>query len=211
VIRALVFDWGGVIQRTEDPGPRRSLANELGISPADLDRAVFESDAWHRASIGRMCADEAWGMIAKSVGWPSGAVDGFVERFFAGDRLDDRIIALIRHLRGEGIPVGLLSNAVPDRKSTISRAASWGMPSLFDEQVFSYQVGALKPQAVMYWRILGALGVAACDALLVDDAAQNVAGARVVGMEAILFSGTGPLLQDLRRRRIPAPASLLER
>ena len=37
MIEAVIFDWGGVIQRTVDHGPRRRLSKELGLSLPQRD------------------------------------------------------------------------------------------------------------------------------------------------------------------------------
>lgn len=193
-MKAIIFDWGGVIQRTEERAPREALERELGLPPGGVERAVFESEIWQRASIGQCSAEEAWGAIVAALGWPPQRVDEFVERFFAGDRVDERLVQLIRDLRARGLRVGLLSNAPPGRKHSASAAGRWGMEGLFDAQVFSYQVGALKPHPSMYVAILAALGVEAREALFVDDAPANVEGARAVGMRAVRFTDAEALI-----------------
>jgi HAD superfamily hydrolase (TIGR01509 family) len=206
-IRATLWDWGGVIQRTEDPAPRRELEAELGLPPGGLERAVFGSRVWELASTGRRGADEAWAAIAAGLGLPPTAIDRFVERFFAGDRIDPSLVALIRHLRAVGIRVGLLSNAPPGRSSGARAAARWGMDDLFDAQVFSYQVGALKPDPRTYRAALQALGVAPDEAVFIDDAPDNVDGARALGIDAILFRGVPALMDALRVRGLPVPSA----
>jgi len=198
MIEAVVFDWGGVIQRTEDPAPRRRLDRELGLPHEGVERAVFESEAWRLASTGCMSADQAWAEIVAGLGYP-GAVRAFVEAFFAGDRVDDELVALIGDLRRRGVRVGLLSNAIPPRQGGDSPAGRWGRAGLFDAQVFSYEVGVLKPDPRMYLAILEALSVAAPNAFFVDDAAANVEGARAVGLAAWRFTGTDDLLGELAR------------
>jgi len=199
MIRAVVFDWGGVIQRTEDVGPRRALGAELGLPPGGVERAVFECDIWREASLGRVSADVAWAAIGEVVGVKAEALDDFVERFWAGDRVDAKLVRLIRELRARGYLVGLLSNALPDRKRGVSAAGRWGMERLFDAQVFSYQVGALKPDRRMYAAILSALGARAAETLFIDDAPANVQGARDAGMAAIHFTGRAALTDELTR------------
>ena len=196
-IQALIFDWGGVIQRTEDWAPRRALDRELGLAPGGVDQAVFESEAWQLASTGRCTSDEAWSQIAAALGIPEREILPFLERFFAGDRRDARLVALIQALRDRGMPVGLLSNAPPPRLSDHSSAGQWGDASLFDVQVFSYQVGTLKPKPKMYRTIVRALRVPPHEALFVDDAPANVQGARDEGLNAVLFSDTDSLLHSL--------------
>lgn len=195
-LRAVVLDWGGVLQRTEDPAPRRRLDALLGLPPGGVERAVFESHLWRLASVGACSADRAWEEITRAVGYP-GEVRAFVEAFFAGDRVDRRLLELVRRLRERGLKVGLLSNAPPPRKADDSPAGRWGMAELFDAQVFSYEVGALKPDPRPYRAILAALGVEAAETLFIDDAPANVAGARAVGMRVHLFRGVEELLREL--------------
>lgn len=197
MIRAIIFDWGGVLQRTEDKAPRTELARELGLSLGELERAVFGSLPFREACLGKLSADEAWTAIATSLGWPVERVGEFVDRFFAGDRLDERLVQLIRELRTRGYRVGLLSNAPPGRTSSVSPAGRWGMEGLFDVQVFSYQIGALKPDPRAYQAILVALDVKPQEALFIDDSLSNVEGARSVGLIALRFEGTEALLREL--------------
>lgn len=201
--RAVLWDWGGVIQRTEDPAPRRALEAELGLPPGGLERAVFGSRVWDLASTGRCGADEAWAAIAADLGIAPEGIDRFVERFFAGDRVDEALVALIRRLRDARVRVGLLSNAPPGRAKGTPAAARWGMDGLFDVQVFSYQVGALKPDPRMYRAALQALGAAPKETLFIDDAPANVAAAKALGIDAVLFRGVPALLDAMRKRGLP--------
>jgi putative hydrolase of the HAD superfamily len=207
-VRAVVFDWGGVLQRTVDPAHRVALAAALGRTRAALEEAVFGSAVWDAASRGALPADAAWEAIARDLGWPTAHLDEFVERFFAGDRVDGALVRLIEGLRAAGVPVGLLSNAPPPRARGATGAGRWGMEGLFDVQVFSYEVGVLKPDPAMYARILSALGVPAPEALFIDDAPENIAGARRAGMATHLFSGGEALVAALCRHGLPVPADL---
>ena len=62
-------------------------------------------------------------------------------------------------------------------------------PSLgrrFDEIVISGQVGMRKPEERIFRHTLDLLGVAAHDAVFVDDEEPNIIAARALGMTAIL-------------------------
>ena len=211
MIRAVVFDWGGVIQRTIDPGPRLRLAQELGQSREAMERGVFESEIWRRASIGLCGADETWETIVLGLGFPRDRVAEFVERFFAGDEIDGVLVALVRALRRQGMPVVLLSNAPPGRSRSASPAGRWGMAGLFNAQVFSYQVGVLKPAPRMYAAALEALSslglgeLAPGDVVFIDDSPANVRGALQTGMDAIHFGGVEPLWAALAQRGLSLP------
>jgi len=77
----------------------------------------------------------------------------------------------------------------------------------FRAVVASHEVGAQKPDPRIY---LQACTVAGCDpgqAVFVDDLADNVAGARALGFDALQFTGVDRLRADLQARGVPvAPA-----
>jgi FMN phosphatase YigB (HAD superfamily) len=77
------------------------------------------------------------------------------------------------------------------------------MDGLFDAQVFSCEVGALKPDPRTYRAALAALDVEPGETVFVDDVPTNVCGARALGLDAILFRGTAPLRRELARRGLP--------
>jgi putative hydrolase of the HAD superfamily len=207
-LRAVLFDWGGVIQRTFSAAPRRALDGELGLAPGAVERAGFESEVWRQASSGLCGGDDAWAAIAASLGWPAERLDELVTRFFSGDRVDALLVAAVAQLRRAGYRVGLLSNAPPPRERAGSEAAAgrWGRADLFDAQVFSYQVGALKPAACTYAAALAALGAAPGETLFVDDAPANVAAALDLGLDAVRFTTPADRRREFARRGLPWPA-----
>jgi putative hydrolase of the HAD superfamily len=54
-------------------------------------------------------------------------------------------------------------------------------------QLFSYMLGARKPDPELYRRALAHYGCAAEDAFLADDSPGNIAGAREIGITAHLL------------------------
>lgn len=206
-IRHVVFDWGGVFQRTENHAPRLALDRELGLTAGAVERAVFESEVWDRASRGECAATDLWRTVVASVGYVDG-VESFVERFFAGDRVDPRLVELVESLRETGYLVGLLSNAVPSLIVGERALGRWGRPGLFDVQVFSYEVTVLKPHPRAYWAVLEAMGADPAETCFIDDSLANVRGARDVGMVAIHFTRVDLLIERLVTLGVGAPGSL---
>ena len=43
MIKAIIFDVGGVLIRTEDPGPRRALEVQYGLEPGQAEYMAFNS------------------------------------------------------------------------------------------------------------------------------------------------------------------------
>ena len=61
MIRAVIFDWGGVLMRTVDASPRLAWDARLGLAPGSVNRLVFESSAWRRAQLGQISDDGVLG------------------------------------------------------------------------------------------------------------------------------------------------------
>ena len=59
-IRAVFFDLGGVIVRTEYQAPRQHLAESFSMDYDDIDRIVFGSASAARASVGEITEEEHW-------------------------------------------------------------------------------------------------------------------------------------------------------
>ena len=79
-------------------------------------------------------------------------------------------------------------------------------PALFDRFraiLVSGDEKLVKPDAAIYRLALARFGVAAGDAVFVDDRADNVAGAEAVGMTGIVFTDAAALRASLRGLGLP--------
>jgi HAD superfamily hydrolase (TIGR01509 family) len=63
----------------------------------------------------------------------------------------------------------------------------YALAGLFDAIIVSSEVGLAKPDHEIYERLLALLSVKPADALMIDDNADNVAGAIAAGMDGLLF------------------------
>ena len=190
----LVFDWGGVLMRTEDDSGRRGWEAELGLPAGGADRAVFQSDAWREAQLGRCSVDECWKAIGASLGLGRAELARFRHDFWVGDRLNRPLVRRIERWRAAGYRVALLSNYSLELEALLDEQ---GVRELFDPVVISAQEGIIKPGSHLFWRALNRIGVTPAEALLVDDFYENVSGARNVGLHAVHFRDTGQALGEI--------------
>lgn len=195
-IRAVFFDFGGVIARTEFQAPRVRLADRLGMDYDDLVRLVFESETSRTASVGAIRADEHWAAVMKRLRRPVSEAKAIRDEFFAGDVVDRVLVDFIHSLRPR-FKTGLISNAWDDLRDWLLREK---IAEAFDQIVISAEVGAVKPKAEIYLLALKQLEVSPSEAVFVDDFIENVEGARAVGMSAIHFRDPEAALDELKRR-----------
>lgn len=192
--RAVFFDLGGVIVRTEFQAPRQHLAERLGMEYEDLVRLVFESETSRTASIGAISEDEHWLAVARRLKRPNEA-DALRDEFFAGDVIDRALVDFIRSLRPRW-KTGLISNAWSGLRAYLVEKK---FDDAFDSLVISAEAGVMKPKAEIYQMALGQLGVSANEALFVDDFIENVEGARALGMAAIHFQNPEQAIRDVKK------------
>jgi epoxide hydrolase-like predicted phosphatase len=193
-VRAVFFDLGGVIVRTEYQAPRQHLAERLGMEYDDLVKIVFDSDSGYQASIGAIPADVHWDSIIKRLKRPATELETIRHEFFAGDVIDRTLLDFLRSLRGK-YKTGLISNAWGDLRDYIMREK---MEDAFDHIIISAEVGAVKPEAKIYHIALEQAKVKPKEMVFVDDFAVNIEGCEKVGIKGILFKDADSALKQLK-------------
>ena len=194
-IRAIYFDLGGVIVRTEFQAPRQHLAERFGLEYDGLVKLVFDSETAIQASLGLISEDEHWATVARRLHVPERETQTVRDDFFAGDVTDLHLLDFMRGLRKQ-YKVGLISNAWSDLRPWI---ASKKFEDAFDAMTISAEARVAKPDPRIYRIALEELAVAPAESVFLDDFPENVAGARAVGMQAIRFSQPDQALAELNQ------------
>jgi epoxide hydrolase-like predicted phosphatase len=184
MIKAFIFDFGGVLARTEDYTPRHAWDERLGLPTGSVERAVHHSDIWIQAQLGRITPRAYWNGVAELLYMRKEDIDELRRDYFSGDRLNHKLVALIRDLRAKGYPVALLSN---ESLQLESRLREYGIHDLFDHVLISALMGMMKPDPTVYRVALQSVHAAPHEAVFVDDSLVNVRGAQPLGIHTSLF------------------------
>ncbi|MFO7534068.1 MAG: HAD family phosphatase [Kiritimatiellia bacterium] len=95
-------------------------------------------------------------------------------------------LALVRHVRARGASVYLLSNLADYNKIAIEEQ----FPNFFglsDGNFLSYELGCIKPDPVIFNRVLTAIGSPPGRCVFLDDTPGHVAAARALGIHGFVF------------------------
>ena len=201
-IRAIVFDFGGVLITT--------IANQIGKVAATHDvqssvmhevllgpRRSGENHPWHRAERGELAIADIQGLLAP---WAERAgfslVGDEIERLLAPGEYTvvTKMLDRIEDLRADGLLTGLLTNTFAEFRPTMQRDIDFG---LFDVVVESFAVGARKPESAIYTATADRLGVDHREIVYLDDFDQNLEPARELGWHTILVADAATALDDL--------------
>jgi len=223
VLRAVVFDVDFTIARPgPDLGPDgyRELGRRHGL---DLDPTRYEAArAAAFAEVKRHPEldhdEEIWVLfterIIRGMGGKGDTYAAAVEmegRWAQSLHFElyDDALPVLDLLHDRGLLIGLLSNSSRDLKEFVAHHHVWA-----DAVLTSQNHGKTKPHESIFRAILGLLDVAPSEAVMVGDTiADDVEGARAVGMQAVLLDREGRFpdvdgrLDDLRE--LPAALGLL--
>ena len=196
-IRAVLFDLGGVIVRTEYQAPRQHLAESLGMDYDDIDKIVFGggiNGSAARATLGQISEDEHWLNVLKILKQPASENERIRAEFFAGDIIDRTLLDFLRSLRPK-YKTGLISNAWSGLRNYILREK---FDDAFEYMIISSEVGAAKPDPKIFQIALEQLQVRANEAVFVDDFIENIEACQKVGMKGIHFRDVESAMKQLK-------------
>jgi putative hydrolase of the HAD superfamily len=187
MVRAVIFDFGGVLcfHPPEDRFTR--IADLFGISTPDLLRLFWANRIEYDA--GLLDSRAYWTQIAKAAGRTlddtllATLVRYEVELW---NNYDQRIMRWAAHLRSSGVRTAILSN-LPRVLGEALRATP-GFLDPFNHVTFSCELGIVKPEAAIYHDAVQGVRVSPSEALFLDDKRENVEGARAVGLHAEIYS-----------------------
>jgi len=194
-IRAVFFDHGGVIVRTEYQVPRQHLADRLGMEYDDIVRIVFDSPSGRRATVGAITAAQHWDSVMERLRLPKSEMRTVRKEFFGGDVIDLEMLDTLRDLRSSYF-VGLISNAWDDLRAYI---VAQKFDDAFEQMVISAEVGVAKPDAKIYQIALEQAGVSPDEAVFVDDFIENIQGCQKLGMHGIHFRSREQAMAELKQ------------
>lgn len=199
-LQAVILDFGGVValpsQKVLATFPAR-----FGVTLEEFRAAVARAGQRIRANpmaeieSGRMTEAQFKALVEAEL--PPGAhLNGFAEGYYEHLQPNLRMIAYASALRHRGLRTALVTNSAPEW-APLWRAQVPGLEEAFDVAVDSGSVGARKPDRAIYDELLRRLAVPAWACVFVDDKEENCAMATQLGMEAILFRGTGETITAL--------------
>jgi 2-haloacid dehalogenase len=193
----VVFDLGNVLITWD----RRLLYREMFAAEEELER--FLTDVYSMAANERFDRgqplDEFTAELAAAHPRYEREVLALRDRWIdtIGPVIDGSV-EILAELRAAGVPCFALSNWNAETFALVEPRHEFFR--WFDGIVISGREGICKPAPEIYERCCARHGFAPADALFIDDAPANVAGARAVGMDAVHFTDPALLRADLVAR-----------
>jgi len=184
MIKAVIFDVGGVLIRTVDRRGRDTLEARLGLAHGESEQIVFNSEPGQRAQRGEITTAQLWEWVGGYLGLDAAALGDFQRDFWGGDRLDVELVNWIRGLRPR-YQTAIISNALDNLTHVVTHL--YPMADAFDLIVGSAYEKVMKPNRAIYELTLERLGRQPQEAIFIDDFYHNVEGAKAAGMAGLIY------------------------
>jgi 2-haloacid dehalogenase len=206
--RVVVFDLGGVLLEWNP----RHLYRKLFGGDDDAMEAFLGSvctEDWNeRQDAGRSFADGVAELLPK---YPQHArlIEAFGARFdeMIPGAIDDSV-AVLHELKRAGVPLYALTNWSSETFPPQRRR--FPFLALFDGIVVSGDEGVIKPDPRIFRILLERYGVAAGDAVFIDDVQANAAAAAALGIHGIHFRSPALLRAELAMLGLLPPVTRID-
>ena len=194
------FDMGNVLLSFDYDTATAKMAAVSGATPEACKQVGYEGELFVKMETGEVSPNEFHKQFCAATGTTSDG-DALLRARSDMFALIVPTARIVTQLKGVRKRVGLLSNTSPDHFE-FCREEFGVIGNLFDVYVLSYEVGVMKPDPKIYEVAIERAGISPEQIFYVDDREENVSGAKDAGIDAVLFTGAGQLLADLRDRGV---------
>jgi len=179
----LIFDLGKVLVDFDYSIAARKIAARSSKAPKDLHAFLGCSPLLNDYESGRLTRQKFYEAIREAIGFRDDLAEfgGYFADIFSEM---PGTIALHAELRKRGFKSYIFSNTNDLAIEHVRR--NFPFFAHFDGYIFSYEVGAMKPDAAIYKAMEKMCGRKGADLIYIDDRAENIAAGAARGWRAIL-------------------------
>jgi putative hydrolase of the HAD superfamily len=191
-IKAVIFDWGGVLIENPTEGILRYCREVLGIGTGCMLAAYRKLIPYFQE--GKISEEEFWKGVRRRTGAKGGMPASLWLEAFENSYVEKKDVFAVAHaLHGKGCRTGILSNTEKPARPIMERDSY----RIFDPIVLSWEVGSAKPQGRIFEVLIETLSMDPSEILLIDDVAANITAAKDLGLQGLLFTDAETLKADL--------------
>ncbi len=193
MIKAIIFDYGGVITLGKFEDIYDKLAEYLKINPEDFIK--IRDKYLRRMFIGKISTERFCEIVKKEFNLDCDVLEYYKKAYLEviSKNINQDMLKLIKKLKNN-YKLILLSNIL---KLHADMNEKEGIFSDFDELIFSYNVGFVKPDQRIYNLALKRINLRPEECIFIDDYKDNIKIAYELGIRTILYKNEEDLIKNL--------------
>ena len=194
-IKAIFFDFGGVILKTFDGVDHDAIEAEFGLEAKALRKAAYRDSRYMEFQVGKCTYGEWADSISAALLKIDDRADAIMNAFMDSPRVfNQEMLGLVKRLHGR-YKLGIISNTIPGMEERLRER--FELVDLFDVRVGSGDLGIAKPDAGIFLHAIELAGIAPEQSVFTDDRADFAEAARSVGMQGFHFTEYEHFVEDL--------------
>jgi putative hydrolase of the HAD superfamily len=194
-LRAVLFDFGGVIATEGFREGLHAIARRQGLDPEELIRIGMDAIYDSGYIIGHGSETGFWDMMRDRSGL-TGADSELSAEILTRFAVRPRMLEAVRRLRRMGIITVILSDQTDWLERLNERDDFYRE---FDRVFNSYRLGKGKRDPSVFSDVVALLGIAPGEALFVDDMSANVERSISQGLRGLVFENEKDFLAEMGR------------
>ncbi len=188
-IRAVLFDFGGVLAEEGFREGLKAIARKNGLEPEEFYNFVTEYIFECGYLTGQTTEETFWQGLREKKG-VKGTDEELRSEILDRFVLREEILQLVKELKTKGLTVAILSDQTNWLDELEKRHHFF---HLFDHVFNSYHIKRSKREVQLFRDVASWMGLKPGQVLFVDDSPQNVQRATEAGMKAVVFNGIDEL------------------
>jgi epoxide hydrolase-like predicted phosphatase len=197
MIKAVVFDIGGVLERVDDMSWLEPWGRRAGISEQDIESKLTLFQLDDVIATGQLSEAAYKAHYAEALGLDAEGADEFMQdmwRWYCGE-LDQEMFDFAASLR-PAYTTAILSNSADGARR--EEQVRYGFEQLVDVIIYSHEVGLAKPDHRIYQLTCERVVATPDEVVFIDDTPLVVDSANDFGLHAVLHVDTARTIAEVR-------------
>ena len=188
----VIFDMGGVL--THHGHTFASVAHALGINESDFFRIAGKG--WDRLVCGKIDSHLFWKKLSQKL---KGNISPDLFNRYFYPQINQAVLEMIKRLQRTHYKVVCGTNTIADHYQIHVHRGDY---DIFDQIYASHLIGLAKPDPQFYHYILKKEKTIPGNTVFIDDMMENIQSAREIGIQAVHFTDSQSLQEDLEKLKL---------
>ena len=193
MIKAIIFDAGGVVFLDRIEAVDRKISEALGISYNDF--ADLKKPVYNGLLAGKLSVEEFAVNVQNHFRLGFDVLPAWKKTYLEVMSINTELLELVKKLK-KNYKVAIISNA-PKLHAELNNQR--GAYSLFEPAIISCNVGFVKPDRKIFEIALQKLALKAEECIFIDDREEHLQVPKEMGFKVIHFKGNSQFVEELKK------------